>query len=116
MTQYLLSVHHEGLDFPEVADEDLQRQFAQVDTFNTDLQASGRWVFAGGLEPPSTATVVESRAGEVVSTDGPFAEAKEYMGGFWVIEAADLDEAMALAADASTACEAPVEVRPFQGE
>ncbi len=116
MTQYLLSVHHEGLEFPEVAEEDMQRQFAQVDTFNTALQDSGRWVFGGGLHPPSTATVVESRSGEVVTTDGPFAEAKEYMGGFWVVEASDLDDALEVAADASAACEAPVEVRPFQGE
>lgn len=116
MTQYLLSVHHDGLEYPEPVEADMQRQFAQVDAFNADLQANDQWVFAGGLHPPSTATVVESRDGDVVTTDGPFAEAKEYMGGFWVIEATDLDAALRLAAEASAACEAPVEVRPFQGE
>lgn len=116
MTQYLLSVHNEGLEYPDMSPEDMERAYAQVDAFNADLQASGSWVFAGGLHAPSTATVVESRDGEVVTTDGPYAEAKEFLGGFWVVEASDLDAALAIAADASAACEGPVEVRPFQDE
>ncbi|HEV2362027.1 MAG TPA: YciI family protein, partial [Acidimicrobiales bacterium] len=71
-------------------------------------------VFAGGLHAPDTATVVKLKGGNVVTTDGPFAESKEQLGGFWVIEAANLDEALAWASKATTACRAPVEVRPFQ--
>lgn len=114
MTEYLLSVHHDYDDEVYASDEEMQRAFAQVDEFNTQLQDAGNWVFAGGLEPPSTATVVAAHDGEVVTTDGPFAEAKEFLGGFWVIEATDLDDALAIAQRASAACIAPVEVRPFQ--
>ena len=71
---------------------------------------------AGGLHPAATATVVRIRDGEVLTTDGPFAETKEQLGGFWVIKAADLDGALAWAAQATKACGAPVEVRPFQEE
>jgi hypothetical protein len=73
-------------------------------------------VFAGGLHPPSSATVVRSASGEISMTDGPYAESKEQMGGFWVIEAPDLDAALEWARKGSAACEGPVEVRPFQGE
>ena len=73
-------------------------------------------MFAGGLHPPTSATVVRVQDGEVITTDGPFAETKEQLGGFWVIEAADLDAALGLAAKASAACMGPVEVRPFQDE
>jgi hypothetical protein len=76
--------------------------------------ASGEWVFAGGLLPPDTATVVRAQGGKVVTTDGPFAESKEQVGGFWVINAADLDAALEIAARGSEACGRPVEVRPFQ--
>jgi hypothetical protein len=115
MTQYLLSVHMVDGE-PEPAPEEIEKAYADVDTFNTKLQDQGAWVFAGGLHPADTATVVRAEDGEVLLTDGPFPEAKEQLGGFWVIEAADLDAALALAAEASTACQAPVEVRPFQGE
>jgi hypothetical protein len=115
MTQYLLSVHMVDGE-PEPAPEEIEKAYADVDTFNTKLQDQGAWVFAGGLHPADTATVVRVEDGEVLMTDGPFPEAKEQLGGFWVIEAADLDAALALAAEASTACQAPVEVRPFQGE
>ena len=115
MTQYLLSVHMvEGE--PERAPEEMQAAFDAVDKFNADLQASGAWVFAGGLHPADTATVVTAKDGDVVTTDGPFAETKEQLGGFWVLEAPDLDAALALAAKAAAACMAPVEVRPFQDE
>ncbi len=116
MTQYLLSVWHDdnyGLDF---SDDEVQRLMAQVDTFNEELQSAGAWVFAGGLHPSSSATVVRSTGGDVSMTDGPYAESKEQMGGFWVIEAPDLDAALEWARKGAAACEGPVEVRPFQGE
>ncbi|HYD08858.1 MAG TPA: YciI family protein, partial [Acidimicrobiales bacterium] len=77
---------------------------------------AGIWVFGGGLETPDTATVVRSTDGDVVMTDGPFAEAKEQIGGYWVLRADDLDAALKLAAEASAACRGPVEVRPFQAD
>jgi hypothetical protein len=113
MKQYLLAVHMvEGTPAP--AETDMQRMYAQVDAFNKELMASGEWVFGGGLLPPDTATVVRAQAGKVVTTDGPFAESKEQLGGFWVIKAAGLDAALEIATRASAACEGPVEVRPFQ--
>ena len=78
---------------------------AQVDAFNDELQAAGAWVFAGGLHPPTPATVVRSASGEVSMTDGPYAESKEQMGGFWVIEAPDLDAALEWARKGRGACE-----------
>jgi hypothetical protein len=115
MTQYLLSVWHDDTYTLDVDGADAQRMFAQVDAFNAEVQAAGAWVFAGGLHPASSATVVRSTNGEVSMTDGPYAESKEQMGGFWVIEAADLDAALDWARKGSAACEGPVEVRPFQG-
>ena len=115
MKQYLLSVHMvegEPMPSPEV----MQQMFTDVDAFNTEVQQSGRWVFGGGLEPADVATVVRAERGEVVTSDGPFAEAKEHLGGFWVLKAEDLDDALALAAKASAACRGPVEVRPFQDD
>ncbi|MCU1351253.1 MAG: hypothetical protein JWM05_462 [Acidimicrobiales bacterium] len=113
MTQYLLSVHMvEGEEPP--SDDDMQAAYKAVDEFNQDLRDRGAWVFAGGLEPPDTATVVKATGGETLITDGPFAEAKEQLGGFWVVEVPDLDAALALAAAGSTACGGAVEVRPFQ--
>lgn len=117
MTQYLLSVHMvEGEDsYP--SDEEMQKAFAAVDQFNAKVQDAGAWVFAGGLQPANIATVVDaSKGGDVLTTDGPFAEAKEQIGGFWVIEAPDLDAALKWAAEGSAACGGPVEVRPFQDE
>jgi hypothetical protein len=115
MKQYLLSVHSvEGSEPP--SPEAAQQAFRDVALFNDELQASGAWVFAGGLHPPSTATVVRVQDGDVLITDGPFAEGKEHIGGFWVIKAADLDAVLAWAAKATRACAAPVEVRPFQEE
>ena len=117
MPQYMLSVIHPvDFDPTDVSEDDMQRMFSQVDAFNTELQSTGAWVFAGGLMPVSDSTTVDGRGSEPVITDGPFAEAKEYLGGFWVIEAADLDAALAIAAKGSAACEGKVEVRPFQGE
>ena len=115
MTQYLLSVHMvDGVE--PLAPDEMQQMFADVDTFNQKLQAQGSWVFAGGLHPANTATVVRVTNGEVLTSDGPFAESKEQLGGFWVITAPDLDAALALAAEGSAACRGPVEVRPFQDD
>jgi hypothetical protein len=113
MKQYMLAVHIEE-NAPDRSEEEIQRSYKAVDVFNAELQASGAWVFAGGLHPPSTATVVRSQGGQVVTTDGPFAETKEQLGGFWVVNAPDLDAALALAARGSEACGGAVEVRPFQ--
>jgi hypothetical protein len=116
MTQYLLSVWSRDGD-PAPTDEQMKQVYAKVDEFNDELKRSGAWVFAGGLHPESTATVVDAtKRGDPVTTDGPFAESKEHLGGFWVVEAADLDAALALATAGSAACGAPVEVRPFQDE
>lgn len=115
MTQYMLSVHMvEGSTPP--SQEEMEKAYRDVDIFNKKLQDQGAWVFGGGLHPVDTATVVRVEKGEVITTDGPFAEAKEHLGGFWVIVAKDLDAALALAAEASVACKNPVEVRPFQDE
>jgi hypothetical protein len=105
--QYLISVIHDqaGLATPE---ED-----AAIDVFNDRLQAEGHWVFAGGLASPSTATVIDNRGEEALVSDGPFLESKEYLGGFWIIEAPDLDAALELATEGSKACNRKIEVRPF---
>ena len=89
---------------------------AAIDVFNDRLRAEGHWVFAGGLGSPSTATVIDNRAGEAIITDGPFLESKELLAGFWIVEAPDLDVAIRLAADGSRACNRRVEVRPFLDE
>jgi hypothetical protein len=106
--QYLVSVIDDtaGLATPD--------EMAAINVFNDRLQAEGHWVFAGGLASPSTATVIDNRGGgEAMFTDGPFLESKEYLAGFWIIEAADLDVALKLAAEGSKACNRKVEVRPF---
>jgi hypothetical protein len=113
MKQYLLAVHMvEGEPIP--SEEEIQKMYKAVDIFNAEVKAEGAWVFAGGLHPASTATVVRAQGGQVVTTDGPFAETKEQLGGFWVIKAPDLDAALGYAARGSAACGGPVEVRPFQ--
>jgi hypothetical protein len=89
-------------------------EIAATDAFNHRLEAGGQWVFAAGLGAPTTATVIDNRSGEAVVTDGPFVESKEYLAGFWVIEAADLDVALKLAAEGSRHCNRKVEVRPFR--
>jgi hypothetical protein len=113
MTQYLLSVHNlDGAEPPPA--EVMAKMRASVSAFNDELRTAGAWVFAGGLEPASTATVVTARDTGVLTTDGPYVETKEHIGGFWVIEAAGRDAAQDWAARGSAACLAPVEVRPFQ--
>ena len=108
--QYLLSVIH---DQSELGTSD---ERASVDVFNDRLQAEGHWVFAGGLGFPSSATVIDNRYGEAVVTDGPFIESKEFLAGFWIIEAPDFDVALKLATEGSKACHRKVEVRPFLSE
>src|SRR5262245_12224077 len=105
--QYLVSVID---DAAGVATPD---EMAAIDVFNERLTAEGHWVFAGGLAAPSSATVIDNRGEEAIFTDGPFLESKEYLIGFWIIEAADLDVALKLAAEGSKQCNRRVEVRPF---
>jgi hypothetical protein len=115
MKQYLLAVHSVAGE-PTPSPEVMQRAYRDVEVFNSSLREAGAWVFAGGLHPANTATVVRVRDGEVLITDGPFAETKEQLGGFWVIKADDLDAALAWSGKAAAACGGPVEVRPFQEE
>jgi hypothetical protein len=110
MAQYLMSV----LD--ETAGLATAEEMAAIDAFNEQLQADGHWVFAGGLASPSTATVVDGRGGEPVFTDGPYLESKEYVAGFWIIEAPHLDVALRLAALGSKNCNRRIELRPFVSE
>jgi hypothetical protein len=113
MKQYLLSVHSVEGD-PAPAPEVIERAIEAGAAFNEELKTSGAWVFAGGLQPPATATLVRAKGSEILKTDGPFAETKEHLAGIWVINATDLDAALAWAAQATKACWGPVEVRPFQ--
>jgi hypothetical protein len=105
--QYLVSVIDDtaGLATPD--------EMAAINAFNDRLESEGHWVFAGGLGSPSSATVIDNRGGEAMFTDGPFLESKEHLAGFWIMEAADLDVALKLAAGASKACNRKIEVRPF---
>lgn len=115
MTQYLMSVWHDDEYEVDFSSDEMQRVVAQVDTFNKELEAAGAEVFGGGLQPASSATVLRATGDDVSMIDGPYAESKEQMGGFWIIEAADFDAALEWARKATIACEGPVELRPFQG-
>jgi len=115
MPQYLISVWHDDEYEVDFSTPEAQARVAEVGAFNDAIQQAGAWVFAGGLRPASSATVVRSTDGDVSMTDGPYAETKEQMGGFWVIAAADLDAALGWAAKAAAACGGPVEVRPMEG-
>ena len=112
MKQYLLTVFQPAETPPPEVDIDHVRR--DVEALHEELREAGAWVFAGGLHPPSTATVVRPGNGEALVTDGPFCEAKEYIGGFTVIRAADLDAALGWARKAAAATTLPVEVRPFR--
>ena len=105
--QYLFSVIDDGTGLATPTED------AAIDVFNERLRADGQWVFAGGLGSPEPATVVDNRDGKAVFTDGPFVESKEYLAGFWIIEAPDLDVALKLATEGSKACNRKIEVRPF---
>jgi hypothetical protein len=118
MTHYHQSEHGtaERYEFGNYgSEEEMEAAFAATDTFNNKLRADGYWVYAGGLKPASTATVVDGQGDTPVVTDGPYLETKEVIGGFWVIDAPDLDVALKLAAEGSKACRGKVEVRPFEG-
>jgi hypothetical protein len=108
--QYLVSVITDGAELATPG------EMAAIDVFNDKLQARGYWVYANGLESPNAATVIDNRGGEPLFTDGPFLESKEYLAGFWIIEAPDLDVALKLAAEGSKACNRKVEVRPFHSQ
>lgn len=117
MPRYLLSVHGpaEPTDFANHPSEDAMLQaFADTAAFNRKLRHEGHFVFADGLAPATTATTVDGQGETPVFTDGPYLAAREYLGGFWVIEAPDLDRALALAAEGSKACRGKIEVRPFR--
>jgi hypothetical protein len=119
MPKYMLSVfgpaeRDEFGDYP--TKEDMLQSFKDTGAFNDKLQAEGYFLFADGLEQATTATVVDGQGDQPVITDGPYLEAKEHLGGFWIIEAPDLDVALRLAAAGSKACRGKVEVRPFQTE
>jgi hypothetical protein len=116
MSQYLMSVWHDDDYEVDFDGDEMQRLAASVGAYNDELTAAGAWVFGGGLHNASSATVLRAGDGEVSMTDGPYAESKEQMGGFWVIEAPDLDTALGWARKAAVACEGPVELRPFQDD
>jgi hypothetical protein len=105
--QYLVSV------IDDTTGSGTPGEMAAINVFNDRLEANGHWVFASGLAAPSSATVIDNRGEAPVFTDGPFLESKEYLAGFWIMEAADLDVALKLAAEGSKACNRKVEVRPF---
>jgi hypothetical protein len=113
VTLYMLSVYPDDAVMGRLSEEEMQKAFEATDVFNRSLDAAGAFVFGGGLHPADTATVVNNIEGDNLVTDGPFAEAKESVGGFWIISAADLDEALRWAAEGSRACQGRVEVRPF---
>jgi hypothetical protein len=118
MTHYLLAVHGpaEMDEFGNYGSkEEMEEAFAATGVFNDKLHAEGYWVFAGGLQPASTATVVDGQGDTPVMTDGPYLETKEVIGGFWVIDAPDLDVALRRAAEGSKAGRGKVAVRPFDG-
>jgi hypothetical protein len=116
MKQYLLSVYHPENEADAPSPEAMEEIGRDVDALNDEMRAAGAWVFGGGLHPSSTATVLQLKGGEVLTTDGPFAEGKEHVGGFWVIQAPDLDDALAWGRKATRACQVPIEVRPFHDE
>jgi hypothetical protein len=105
--QYLFSVIHDSTELATPS------EMVAIGAFNDRLQADGHWVFAGGLGFPDTVTVIDNRGEEALFTDGPFLESKEYLAGFWIIEAPDLDVALKLATEASKHCNRKIEVRPF---
>ena len=111
MKQYLLSIYQPDGDPPPP--EILEPIMRDVNAVDAELKAAGAWVFTGGLHPPDTATVLRAADGDVLVTDGPFAEGKEHIGGFWIIRAPDLDAALGWARKAAAACRLPVEVRPM---
>ena len=114
MTNYLLSVHSVAGEVREpMTDEEMRQSYQQLGILEEEMKSAGAWVFSGRLHEPDTATVVRMSDGEVVTTDGPFTESKEHLGGFYIIQAADLDAALAWASKVTAAIKVPIEVRPF---
>jgi hypothetical protein len=114
MTQYLLSVHSvEGETQVPMTDEEMQQSYKQVNALQEEMKDAGAWVFGGRLHGPDTATVVRISDGAALTTDGPFVEAREHLGGFYIIEATDLDAALSWASKVTALIGAPIEVRPF---
>lgn len=114
MAQYLLSVHSvEGEAHTPMTEDEMRQSYEQLTAIEQDMKSSGAWVFSGRLHEPETATVVRVADGAVLTTDGPFAESREHLGGFYIIEAADLDAALSLASRVTAAIKVPIEVRPF---
>jgi hypothetical protein len=115
MPKYMLAVHSVEGDAPDqMTEEEMQHSWKQVQILEEDMRAAGAWVFGGALHGPDTATVVRPSGGDVLTTDGPFAESKEHLGGFYLIEAPDLDAALAWASKVTAAIKKPIEVRPFR--
>jgi hypothetical protein len=115
MAQYLLSVHSvEGEAGPPMNAEEMQRFSGRIGALEEDMRSSGAWVFSGRLNEPGTATVVRMSGGEVATTDGPFVESKEHLAGFYIIEADDLEAALAWASRVTAAVGKPIEVWPFR--
>jgi hypothetical protein len=116
MPRYLLSAHSvEGQAAPAMSPQEVERVTAQVLALEEEMKSSGAFVLVGRLHAPDTATVVRMSAGEVITTDGPFAESKEHLGGFYIIDAADLDAALMWAGRVTALVNTPIEVRPFAG-
>jgi hypothetical protein len=114
MPRYLLSTHTvDGEAREPMTEEQMQEAWEPIRALEADMKSAGAWVFSGRLHDAATATVVRVSGGEVVTTDGPFVEAKEHIGGFYIIEAADLDAALAWAAKVTRTVSAPIEVWPF---
>lgn len=116
MAKYMLAVHsREGNVRPPMSDEEMQRSWQQIGKLEAEMKSSGAWVFSGRLHDSGTATVVRALNGEILTTDGPFAEAREHLGGFYIINADDLDGALVWAAKVTRCIGEPIEVRPFAG-
>jgi hypothetical protein len=115
MTQYMLSLHTiEGGTGDSMTEEERQQSWKEIQALNEELRTAGAWVFGGALNEPGTATVVRVSSGKVLTTDGPFSETKEHLGGFYIIQADDLDAALAWASKAAAAVRRPIEVRSLR--
>src|SRR5262245_11496554 len=116
MPNYMLAAHtREGDERAQMTEDQQRASWERIQTLEAEMKSEGAWVFSARLHDPDTATVVRSSNGQVVTTDGPFAESKDHLGGFYLIEAADLDAALAWGAKVSEAIGSPIEVRPFAG-
>src|SRR5215216_6059771 len=114
MARYLLSTHTvEGEARSPMTDDEMEQFMTRIGALEEEMRAAGAWVFSGRLHGPDAATVARSNGGKVLTTDGPFAEAKEHLGGFYIVEAEDLDSAIGWASKTAAIIAAPIEVRPL---